>query len=74
MVSRKHLLGILVVVGMFITAPALADPLHDAAEKGDIEQVNRLIAQGANVNAKRNDGITALIIAAYHGHGEIVNA
>ena len=73
MVSRTSLLGILVVVGMFITAPVHAAQLHDAAEKGDIEEVSRLIAQGADVNAKDNDGITALYIASETGHAEIVS-
>ena len=41
MVSRTYVLGLALVV-MFIAAPAQAGPIHDAAENGDIEEVNRL--------------------------------
>ena len=73
MVSRTYLLGILAVVGLFITASLHADQLHDAALEGDIEQVDRLIAQGADVNAKNNNGRMALYIASRNGHTETVN-
>ena len=75
MLSRTSLLGILGVVGLFIIASLHADPLHDAAAQGDIEEVNRLIAQGADVDAKAEPyGVTALFIASNKGHQGIVKA
>ncbi len=32
----------------------------------------RLIERGADVNAKRDDGATALQLAAHQGHAEVV--
>ena len=63
MVSRTYLLGIVAVLGLFITAPLHADALHDAAIRGDIEEATRLIAQGADVNAKADSDMTALLQA-----------
>ncbi len=39
---------------------ALAGSLHDAAEAGDIEQVNQHITRGANVNETGFLGLTPL--------------
>ncbi len=35
---------------LFISAPALAGPLHDAAKSGDAAAVERLLAAGADVD------------------------
>ena len=42
-----------------------------AAREGHIDTVQALLAQGADVNAKNNDGKTALIWAKEQGHKEI---
>ena len=42
-----------------------------AAEAGAIDRARRLIAQGANVQARDADGWTALMLAAKEGHTEI---
>ena len=47
-------------------------PLVRAADDGKLDTVRELIAQGAAVNAKRDDGFTALHLAALHGHDEIL--
>ena len=39
---------------------------------GHTEVVEQLLAKGADVNAKRNDGVTALIMASQQGHTEVV--
>ena len=44
------------------------------AYNGNLEMVRFLLEQGANANAKDNQGTTALIGAAYNGHAEIVKA
>jgi len=46
--------------------------LMRAAENGDIDAIEALLAQGIDVNAKRNDGMTPLIRAAFFGHVDTV--
>jgi len=46
--------------------------LHGAAGAGDLAKVQKLIADGANVNAKDHWGRTPLHAAAAGGHGEVV--
>jgi uncharacterized protein len=48
-------------------------PLMNAVIKGDADQVNTLIAEGANVNEQDEQGWTALQLASAYGHVEIVN-
>jgi ankyrin repeat protein/serine/threonine protein kinase len=57
--------------------PVVAGPAEDlisAAERGDTAVVQALLADGTDVDAKRNDGATALIVASYNGHFELVQA
>ncbi|MGB2806983.1 MAG: M56 family metallopeptidase [Sedimentisphaerales bacterium] len=46
--------------------------LHKAAADGDIERVKSLIAKGVDINAKDNEGRTALTLAKENEHNEIV--
>lgn len=48
----------------------LTDPLHVAARNGQDEAMQMLLAAGADVNAKSDNGLTALLEAASHGHVE----
>ena len=48
-----------------------ADLIH-ASFSGDMPEVDRLLAKGADVNAKRIDGITALMGASLKGYTEVV--
>lgn len=50
----------------------LSELLLIAAEKGDIVPVQTSLAQGAEVNAKDDDGQTALIKAAWEGYSDII--
>ena len=52
--------------------PALNDELIDAAKRGDISAVRKLIAKGANPNAVNNSSITPLLAACYYGHHLVV--
>ena len=74
---RRRLTGGLLVAatltGALIAAtPRLADsPVADAAMEGDIATVRALLADGADVNAARGDGMTALHWAAERGDAEL---
>lgn len=46
----------------------IGNDLIQAAKKGDINEVRRLISEGANVNAKDNDGWTPLHWAVKNNH------
>ena len=46
--------------------------LIKAAFSGELQEVKRLLEKGANVNAKRDNGITALMGASIEGHQEVV--
>ncbi len=56
------------------TAEKRASGLINAATAGDLVRVKSLIAARADVNAKANDGETALMWASYKGHAEVVEA
>jgi ankyrin repeat protein len=45
--------------------------LHQAAKKGNFNEVRRLIEDGANVNVKDENNDTPLYIAVGQGHKEI---
>ena len=49
-----------------------ATPLHDASENGHLNVVKFLLANDANVNASTIDGETALQVAEFQGHTDIV--
>ncbi len=51
--------------------PAPDGPVADAAQRGDLEAVRRLLRDGADVNAAQGDGMTALHWAAEHGDPEL---
>ncbi|HAZ43739.1 MAG TPA: hypothetical protein DDW76_10425 [Cyanobacteria bacterium UBA11369] len=51
---------------------AVSDKLLLAIARGSIEDVKKLINQGANVNERDNNGNSPLDIAKYKGHTEIV--
>src|SRR5207244_4327554 len=46
--------------------------LRDAAAQGDMEALERLIAQGVDVNARDARGYTPLVLAAGGGHARAV--
>jgi ankyrin repeat protein len=50
------------------------ESLIDHAFRGNVNQVRDLLLAGVNVNARRDDGTTALYIASEQGHVEVVNA
>ena len=46
-------------------------PLHFAARSGDAESARRLLAAGADPDATLADGMNAITLAAYSGHGGV---
>jgi ankyrin repeat protein len=56
-----------------ITSSATRD-LWKVAETGEIGQLIELLARGADVNASNQAGVTALMLAAFHGRLEMVRA
>ena len=52
--------------------PAMSDSdFLNLCESGNTAEIEAAIKNGANVNAKYNDGMTALMLAARYGHAEI---
>ena len=70
---KKLTLRVCLLVGMTCLAlsAAQAGTLHDAAAKGNLNEVERLIAEGAKVNAKDKGGNTPLHSAVINGHATV---
>jgi ankyrin repeat protein len=47
-------------------------PLHNAVSAGNLAEIRRLVNARANVNARNNDRLTPLMIAAYRGHANVI--
>jgi ankyrin repeat protein len=56
----------------FGASAALAGPLHDAAQDGDIGRTKQLLDQGVNVAEPNSAGEPALLIASLAGHADVV--
>jgi ankyrin repeat protein len=77
---RAFLIFITIVLQFVFADANLADTLNNtldadfikAAFAGEFPEVKRLLDKGANVNAKRDNGVTALMGASIEGHQEVV--
>jgi ankyrin repeat protein len=68
-------LAILLAAAFACTSPLHADPIHDAARKGDVKKVQALLQEDPKlVNEKDNLGDTPLHVAALHGQLEVAQA
>ena len=56
------------------TAATPPPSLQRAVDSGDVASVNAIIARGADVNTRTEDGWTPLMLATIKGHTEIVQA
>ncbi|MEE8094273.1 MAG: ankyrin repeat domain-containing protein, partial [Gammaproteobacteria bacterium] len=61
---------LLVLLGPF--AASVADPIHDAASTGNIEQAGKLLDGGAGIESRGANEATPLILAALNGHASTV--
>ena len=76
MKKKKMLLNIFLLVYIVIFASivrfAKASKIHEAARKGDLATVKKLVEHGVSINVTDKDGQTPLQIAAAKGYMEIV--
>lgn len=70
---RKKIRSFLLISLLSVGAVSFAGTINEAAKSGDLEQVQRLVVEGADVNAKTTRNETSLMIASLAGQGEIVN-
>ena len=69
---KMFFLGSLLFLGSFsITGTAFASPIHEAAVAGDVELVEILIENGADVDDRDVHGYTPLLLAIQAGHTDI---
>ena len=74
-IGKVGMMAFLVAVTALWTFGAYAglnENLIEASRRGDLREVKGLLAEGANVNAKDEFGMTALIRATGEGHREVV--
>lgn len=69
---RTWALLLLSVPVMFVSPFVSAGEIHNAAKAGDLNRVQKLVVQGADVNARAVRDETPLMYAALAGQGEIV--
>jgi serine/threonine-protein phosphatase 6 regulatory ankyrin repeat subunit B len=60
------------LAAMAWNTPAFCSEIHDAAARGDLPAVTSLLAKGTDVNARTDDGQTALMFASSNGHKDVV--
>ncbi len=69
--GTRFLVGI--AVWLLLPVQAGADPIHDAANSGDVETVQRLLKEDSKrVNARTPGGATPLLRAAIRGQSAVV--
>jgi len=75
--ARKFVLASMGVAallcGLGPAASAQENDLFHAAYKGDVTRAKELLSSGADVNARNEQGNTALFLAAFKGFPEVVN-
>lgn len=66
--SRSVLLATLVLASVSSAGLSFADPIHDAARKGDVKKIKEMLQSDPKlVSARDNNGDTPLHAAALHG-------
>ena len=68
---KKNIFSLLLLASLALPSAGLASPIHDAALTGDVELMEMLIANGADVDDRDVHGYTPLILAIQEGHTDI---
>ena len=68
--KNKIIMMAFLLTGLIFSASA--GPLHDAAIRGDVTEMRRLLEEKSDVNSRDEDGWTALHFAAQGGRVEAV--
>jgi ankyrin repeat protein len=64
--------GLLILAGFLLSqSPCLGAEIHDAARRGDVETVRKLLDQGVSVEARDQTGEAPLVSAALAGHADV---
>ena len=63
---------LITIAAVFLTTTAFANPIHDAAQQGNLAGVQAELDKGVDVDLKNDNGWTPLHYAAYGGKKEIV--
>ena len=72
---RFHRVLFVAALVVAFTGSVFADPIHDAARKGDLKKVQAILASDPNaVKARDNNGDTPLHVAALHGELKVAEA
>ncbi len=72
-IRRRYCLPLLLASLLLASPITQAGTIHDATRAGDLEQLQKIVVQGADVNEKTTNDETPLMLAALAGKGEIVN-
>lgn len=73
---KKHIVLFVLIALFLLTGAARAglnEDLFGAVEKGNLEQIKKLLSAGAEVNAKTSKGETPLRLAEEKGHKSLVD-
>ena len=64
--------GLILAVFLLSQTPCLSAEINDAARRGDIQTVSKLLDQGVAPDAKDETGETPLLSASLAGHADVV--
>jgi ankyrin repeat protein len=64
--------GLILGVFLLSQSPCLSAEIHDAARRGDLQAVTKLLEQGVALDAKDKTGETPLLSASLAGHTDMV--
>ena len=72
MALRMQQIGTTLILGLLVTFPVSALPLHEAVSAGDAEKVRELLTPEFAINEKDPSGMTALQIAVREDNMEMI--